>query len=197
MSLSKLQELVKDREAWRAGVHGVPRSQTWLRDRTTTIIYIDISKYIYDLLINGCILFNTFSKIFNILIGYMLQFSCSVVRPHGLQHASLPCPSPAPGAYSTHVHQVCDVIQPSHPLSSPSSPAFNLSQCQGLFRWVSSLYQVAKILEFQLLHQSSNEHPGLIFFRMDWLDLLTVQGLSRVFSNTTVQKHQFCTQLSL
>ena len=54
----------------------------------------------------------------------------------------------------THVHQVCDAIQPSPPLSSPSPPAFNLSQHQGLFRWVSSLHQVAKVLEFQFQHQS-------------------------------------------
>ena len=54
----------------------------------------------------------------------------------------------------SHVHQVCDAIQPSHPLSSPSSPAFSLSQHQGLFQWVSSSYQVAKVLEFQLQHQS-------------------------------------------
>ena len=54
----------------------------------------------------------------------------------------------------THVHQVGDAIQPSHPLSSPSRPAFNLSQHQGLFQWVSSLHQVAKVLEFQLQHQS-------------------------------------------
>ena len=53
----------------------------------------------------------------------------------------------------THVHWVSDAIQPSHPLSSPSSPAFNLSQHQGLFKWVSSLHQVAKVLEFQLQHQ--------------------------------------------
>ena len=53
----------------------------------------------------------------------------------------------------THVHQVGDAIQPSHSLSSPS-PTFNLSQHQGLFQWVSSSYQVAKILEFQLPHQS-------------------------------------------
>ena len=50
----------------------------------------------------------------------------------------------------THVHCVGDAIQPSHPLSSPSSPAFNLSQHQGLFQWVSSLHEVAKALEFQL-----------------------------------------------
>ena len=54
----------------------------------------------------------------------------------------------------THVHWVGDAIQPSHPLSSPSPPTFNLSQHQGLFQWVSSLHQVAKVLEFQLQHQS-------------------------------------------
>ena len=54
----------------------------------------------------------------------------------------------------THVHLESDVIQPSHPLSSSSPPAFNLSQHQGLFKRVSSSHQVAKVLEFQLLHQS-------------------------------------------
>ena len=75
----------------------------------------------------------------------------------------------------THVHWVGDAIQPSHPLSSPS-PTLNLSQNQGLFKWVGSSQQVAKVLEFQLQHQSFHEHPGLISFRMDWLDLLSVQG---------------------
>ena len=54
----------------------------------------------------------------------------------------------------THVHWVSDVIQPSQSLSSPSLPAFNLSQHQGLFQWISSLHQVAKVLEFQLQHLS-------------------------------------------
>ena len=54
----------------------------------------------------------------------------------------------------THVHWVSDAIQPSYPLSSPSPPALNLSQHQGLFQWVSSSHQVAKVLEFQLQHQS-------------------------------------------
>ena len=88
----------------------------------------------------------------------------------------LPVHHQLPESTQTHVHRVRDAIQPSHPLSSPSSPALNLSQHQGLFQWVSSLHQVAKILEFQLQHQSSNEHPGLISFRMKWLDLLAVQG---------------------
>ena len=59
-----------------------------------------------------------------------------------------------PELAQTHVHRVSDTIQPSHPLSSPSPPTFNLSQHQGLFQWVSSLHQVAKVLEFQLQHQS-------------------------------------------
>ena len=76
----------------------------------------------------------------------------------------------------THVHWVSDAIQPLHPLSSPFPPALNLFQHQGLFQWVISSPQVAKVLEFQFQHQSSNEHPGLISFRMDWLDLLAVRG---------------------
>ena len=81
-----------------------------------------------------------------------------------------------PELAQTHVHQVDDVIPPSHPLSSPSTPAFNLSQHQDLFKWVSSSHQVAKLWEFQLQHQSFQWTPGLISFRMDWSDLLAVQG---------------------
>ena len=76
----------------------------------------------------------------------------------------------------THVHCIGDAIQPSHSLSSPSPPALSLSQHQGLFKGVSSSHQVAKILEFSASTLASNEHPGLISFRMDWLDLLAVQG---------------------
>ena len=75
----------------------------------------------------------------------------------------------------THVHWISDAIQPSHSLLSPSPPTFNLSHYQGLFKLVSSLHQVAKVLEFQLQHQSF-QYSGLIFFRMDWLALLAVQG---------------------
>ena len=111
-------------------------------------------------------------------ISSSVQLSHSVVSdslwPPELQHARPPCPSPTPGVYC--VRCVSDAIQPSHPLSSPSPPALNLSQHQGLFKWVSSLHQVAKVLEFQFQHSPSNEHPGLISFRMDWLDLLAVQG---------------------
>ena len=74
----------------------------------------------------------------------------------------------------TPVHWVCDAIQPSHPLSSP--PAFNLSQHQGLFKWISSSHQVAKYWRFSFSISPSNEYSGMILFRMDWLDLLAVQG---------------------
>ena len=68
-----------------------------------------------------------------------IQFSsvaqlCLTLQPHGLQHARLPCRSPAPGACSDSVHRVGDAIQPSHPLSSPSPPARNPSQHQSLFQ---------------------------------------------------------------
>ena len=76
----------------------------------------------------------------------------------------------------THVHRVSDAIHLSHPLLSPPPPTFNLSQHQGLFKWVSSSHHVAKLLELQLSISPSNEHSGLISFRMDWLDLLVVQG---------------------
>ena len=75
----------------------------------------------------------------------------------------------------THVYWVGDAIQPSHPLSSPSPPALNLSQHQGLFQWVSSSHQVAKYWSSSFNISPSNEHQGLISFRMDWVDLLEVQ----------------------
>ena len=74
-----------------------------------------------------------------------------------------------------HVHQVSDAIEPSHPLLSPS-PAFNLSQHQGLFKWVSSSHQMAKYGSFSFSISLSKEYAGLISFRMDWLDLHAVQG---------------------
>ena len=85
-------------------------------------------------------------------------------------------PHQLPELAPTHVHWVSDAIQLSHPLSSPSPPTFNLSHNWGLFKWVSSLHQVAKYWSFSFNISPSNEHPGFISFRMDWLDLLAVQG---------------------
>ena len=92
----------------------------------------------------------------------------------------------------THVHWVGDAIQPSHPLSSPFPPTFNHSQHQGIFKWVSSLHQVAKVLgvsaSASVLPMSFQDQFPLGL--TGWISLQS-KGLSRVFSNTTVQKHQF------
>ena len=117
-------------------------------------------------------------KVEKLWIWFMVQTSVQMtvsnsLRSHGLQHARPPCPSPTPGVTQTHVHQVSDAIQPSHPLS-PSLPAFNLSQHQDLFKWVSSSHQVAKVLEFQLQHQFSGPKP---------------LSLSRLVSATSAYSH--------
>ena len=91
----------------------------------------------------------------------------------------------------THVHWVGDAIQPSHSLSSPSPPTFNLSQHQGVFQWVSSLHQVAKVLELQLQHQSFQWILRTDFLE-DWLVWTPhCPRDSRVFSSTTIWNHQF------
>ena len=90
-----------------------------------------------------------------------------------------------PESTQTHVHWVSNAIQPSHSLSSPSPLALNLSQHQSLSKWVSSSHQVAKVLELQLNISPSNEYSGLISFRIDWFDLLAVQGTL----NSLLQHH--------
>ena len=99
-------------------------------------------------------------------LGYVITsvlFSHSAVSdslwPHELQHTKPPCIHQLLEFTQTRVHWVGDAIQPSHPLSSPSPAALNLSQHQGLFKWVSSSHQVAKVLEFQLQHQSFQSTP--------------------------------------
>ena len=100
--------------------------------------------------------------------GYVILYSqfSSVTQscltlgdPMDCSTPGLPVHHQLPEFTQTHVHQVGDAIQPSHPLSSPSPPAFNLSQHQGLFQWVSSSHQVAKALELQLQHQSFQSTP--------------------------------------
>ena len=80
-----------------------------------------------------------------------------------------------PDFAQTHVHWVSDAIQPSHPLLSPS-PAFNLSQHQGLFQWVSSSHQGPKYWRFSISISPSNEYLGLIGLRTDWFDFLAAHG---------------------
>ena len=96
--------------------------------------------------ISSWISFNKFSSVAQSCLYLCHPMECST--------PGFPVHQQLPELAQTHVHRVDDAIQPSHPLSSPSLPTFNLSQPQGLFQWVSSLHQVAKVLEFQLQHQS-------------------------------------------
>ena len=95
--------------------------------------------------------------------------------PMGCSTPEFPVHHQFPELAQTHVHQVSDAIQPFHPLSSPSTPTFNFCQHQGLYQWVSPLYQVAKVVSFNFSISPSNEYSGLISFRIDWFDLITVQ----------------------
>ena len=140
-------------------------------------------------------MFSQYSLIFSV------QFSPSVMsnslRSHEPQHARPPCPSPTPGACSNS----CPLSRWCHPTISSSVVPF--SSCpqslpaSGSFQMRALHIRWPKYWSFSFNISPSNEHPGLISFRMDWLDLLAVQGTSRIFSNTTVRKQQFfCAQLS-
>ena len=112
----------------------------------------------------------------------------------------LPVYHKLPESTQTYVHCVSDAIQPSHPLSSPSPAALSPSQHQGLYKWINSLHQVAKLLGFQLQHQSLPTMNTQDWSPLGWIGQISLQpkGLSRVFSNTTLQKLTFFdTQLSL
>ena len=141
-----LQDMAKDREALCAAVHGVAKSQTWLSDWTTNNWLV-----------------TCYSDMYPLGKTHSVQFSRSLVsdslRPHELQHARLPVHHQLLEFIHTHAHRVSDSIQPPHPLSPPSPPAPNPSQDQGLFQWVNSLHEVAKVLEFQLQHQSFQWTP--------------------------------------
>ena len=141
-------------------------------------------------------------------ILYCTQFSSvaqscpTLCNPMDYSTPGLPVHHQIPEFSQPHVHWVGDAIQPSHPLSSPSPPAFNLYQYQSLFQGVSSLHQVAKVLEFSI--SPSNEYSGLISSLMGWLDLLAVQGsLKSIFqhhgSKASILQHSafFMFQLSL
>ena len=111
-------------------------------------------------------------------IGHSIQFSSvtqlclTLCDPRDSSTSGFPAHHQLLELAQTHVRQVSDAIQPSHPLSSPSPPTFSLFQNQGLFQWISSSHQVAKNISFSI--SSSNEYSRLISFRIDWLDLLAV-----------------------
>ena len=127
------------------------------------------------------------------------QLCLTLCDPLDCSTPGFPVHHQLPELAQTHVHWVSDAIQPSHSLLSPSPPAFNLSQHQCLFQWVSSLHQVAKLLGASASASvlPMNIQDWFPLGRTGWISLQS-KGLSRVFSNTSVQKHQFFgTQLSL
>ena len=107
-----------------------------------------------------------------------LLFSCQVVsnslQLHWLQHTRPSVPYPLPEFAQVHVHCIGDAIQPSHPLTSSSPSALNLSQHQGLFQWVICWPQMTKSWSFSI--GPSSEYSVLIFLKIDWFDPLAVQG---------------------
>ena len=124
-------------------------------------------------------------------VSSVTQSCLTLCDPMDCSTPGFPVHHQLPDLTQTHVHQVSDAIQPSHPLLSPSLPGFNLSQHQGLFQWVCSSHQVAKVLELLLQHESFNEHSGLISFRIDWFHLPAVQGTLK----SLLQHH--CSKLSI
>ena len=137
---------------------------------------------------NKALLISTFpySTLHAQLISYLLQKpwapvqfssvaqSCpTLCNPMNRSTPGLPVHHHLPEFTQTHVHRVDDAIQPSHPLSSHFPPAPNPSQHQSLYQWVNFSHKDWSFI-FSIL--PSKEHPGLISFRMDWLDLLAVQG---------------------
>ena len=131
------------------------------------------------------------------------QFLCSVqfnsvaqscptlCDPMNRSTPGLPVHHQLPEFTQTHVHRVGDAIQPFHPLSSPSPPAPNTPQHQSLFQWVNSSHEVAKVLEFQLEHHSFQRNPRADLLQNGLVGSPCSPRDSQVFSNTTVQKHQF------
>ena len=176
MSLSKLQELVMDREAWQAAVHGVTKSRTWVSDELNWNVGFPGGSVVKNPPANaegqdirararrGVMQFLALAT----KITGLVQFSRSVLStlcdPMDYSTPGLPVHHQLPELAQIHMHRVGDAIQPSHPLSFPPPAAFNLSQHPGLFKWVSFSHQVAKVLKFQFQHQSFKS-----IFRTDFL----------------------------
>ena len=103
--------------------------------------------------------FRWWLQLWNLKNSSVAQLCLTLCDPMNDSMPGLPVHHQLPGLTQTHVHQVGDAIQPSNPLSSLSPPTCNLSKPRGLFRWVRSSHQLAKVLEFQLQHQSFQWTP--------------------------------------
>ena len=151
-------------------------------NKNKQIFVLRVNKQIY--VMAPGIIFSQFSSV--------AQSCRTLCKPMNHSTPGLPVHHQLLESTQTHVHWVSDAIQPSHPLSSPSPHALNLSQHQGLFKWVSSSHQVAKVLgvsaSTSVLPMNTQDWSPLGW--TGWISLQSM-GLSRVFSNTTIWKHQF------
>ena len=164
-----------DREAWRAAVQGIAKSQIWLKDWTEEIIAKNLQSLAKDINLYCCSVGKLCSTLrdpenystpsssvlhyLSVQVSSVTQSCLTLCSPMDCSMPGFPVPHQLLEFIQTHVHGVSNTIQPSYPLSSPSLPTFNLSQHQGLFQWVSLFHQVAKVLEFQLQHQSFQWTP--------------------------------------
>ena len=134
----------------------------------------------------------------SVQFSLVAQSFLTLCDPMNCSTAGLQVHHQPPESTQTYIHRVGNTIQPSHPLSSPFPPTLNLSQHQGLFKCVSSSHQVAKVLEFQLQHQSFQWIPRTDFLYDGLAGSPHSPRDSGYFSNITVQNHQFFgAQLSL
>ena len=138
-----------------------------------------------------------------VVVGSVTQSCLTLCDPMDCSTPGFPLLHHSPELAQTRVYWVGNAIPPSHSLSFPSPPAFNLSPHKGLFYWVGLSHQVAKVWSFSFSISPSNEYSGLISFRMDWLDLPAVQGtlkslLQHHSSKTSITRHSafFMVQLS-
>ena len=173
---SCVENPMNPRGAWNTTVYGVAKSRTQLRWLSTHI-----------------------HEPFDTWYQFSLVQSClTLCNPMDCGTPGFPALHQLPELTQTHVHRVGDAIQFSHPLSSlllPPSvfPSIRVFSNESVLR-----IRWPKCWSFSFSISPSNEYSGLISFRMDWLDLLAVQRTLKMFSNTTVQKHQFFSaQLSL
>ena len=183
LSLGELQQLVMDREVWRAAIHGVAKSRTWLSDWTElNWTYMQVRQQQLELDME-----QQFSS-----VHFNHSVMSNSLQPHKLQHARPPCPSPAPRVYTNQCplswwcHPTISssaVPFSSCPQSLPASESFPMSQ---LFAWCGTSIGVSALSLF--LPKNTKDWSPL-----EWIGWISLQskGLSRVFSNTTIQKHQF------
>ena len=129
---------------------------------------------------------------FSVQFSSVAQSCLTLCNPMNRSTPGLPVHHQLPEFTQTHVHRVRDAIQPSHPLSSPSPPAFSLSQHQGFSNESVIRVRWPKYWSFSFSISASKEYSGLISFRIDWLDLLVVQGTLK----SLLQHHFFSTQVS-